>query len=75
MSRVHEVADTLRGSAGSLADHTTIEERDSYPFLDELDSLVLQCSGCGWWFDAEEIDTETGDTFCTDCLPTQEPES
>lgn len=58
--RVEKLANRLLGSCDSAVDEIeelTIEE------CRELDDIVLLCSGCGWWFEASEVDEE----LCNEC--------
>lgn len=69
MRPVSEVADELRGTANSLEEVVGVDF-DAIPrdWLTELDELVLLCALCGWWDDADNFDTDTGECICSECL-------
>lgn len=69
-TRANEVADALRGTAGSLADHATPEEMDDKEFLEELDLRVFECEVCGWWCGSDE-ESATPMT-CDECCNNEE---
>lgn len=62
--RVHEVAEALIGTAGSLAGYATEEEINDAKFCERLEELCFECTECGWWCREEE---RHGDNVCDDC--------
>lgn len=69
--RATECADELNGSCKSLSDVATPDEINNMEFCNALDALVMQCESCGWWVDAEEINTDSGEARCNDCEATE----
>lgn len=65
--RINEVAENLEGTCRDLSDFATEAEQESQDFLEELDSLVLLCNGCGWWSEVSEFAEVNGEEFCGDC--------
>lgn len=59
-------AEELQGSARSLDDVMTEEQRDDVDVMRLLDELVFECPECGWWC---EIAEQTDDGRCDDCNP------
>lgn len=62
-----EAAERLAGTCGSVADLGPEFEaaQNDMEFCAELDSLVFECSCCGWWCEiGEEADYRT----CIDCV-------
>lgn len=63
LARAEEAAQELQGTARSLVDVSTEEERNNLDFCNQLDSVTLECDGCGW--------CETGEIcangHCHDC--------
>lgn len=71
--RAREVADEIAGSCRRLNAVATTEEVNNAEFCAELDSLVFECDGCGWWCWAEEeSNAEPGN--CDECAPEPEDE-
>jgi hypothetical protein len=68
--RANEVAAQLVGSCQDLSAVATEAERNDMQFCVALDALVMCCELCGWWVDAEEINTDSGEALCDDCLET-----
>ena len=62
-ARAQEIADELLGSASSLNDVTTSDERDDIELLEVIDTMVMQCESCGWWFPTDEAPAGV----CEDC--------
>jgi hypothetical protein len=62
--RVHEVAEALIGTAGSLAGYATEEEMNNPKFCERLEYLCFECVECGWWCREDEC---SGDNVCNDC--------
>ena len=71
LKRAQEVANDLIGTAGNLHDHATPDEINSLKFCCELDSLVFECSVCGWWCGSEEMES---DGICQECFDDCEDE-
>lgn len=69
---VEQIAYELQGSCDSLCavlERHEMEgaEHDS-TFCYQLDSLVFECLGCGWWFEISEMsDDPAHDWKCEDC--------
>lgn len=68
-ARVNEVAANLQGTCKDLNDEATEAERENTEFLVALDEQVINCTGCGWWCEPEEMDENpaTGEIECGDC--------
>lgn len=64
------IADELRGQCHKSLDSILEEEfgidSSEVPIelLQTLDDEAMECTSCGWWFDANEIDD---DQICEDC--------
>jgi hypothetical protein len=66
--RAQEVAGQLLGTPHNLTYAASAAEMSDKTFCQELDSLVFECIGCGWWCDVEELhDTDEGQK-CNDCV-------
>ncbi len=76
-AKVLKFAESLIGTAEGTSNDAMIENAglpDGWDLFEEpmetlraFDDITLQCSGCGWWFESHEINTDTGDAFCDDC--------
>lgn len=60
-----EVADELVGGCRDFTDATDgVDNVDMTPeWLEEFDSLVMNCECCGYWAETDEMD----DGICADC--------
>ena len=66
--RAQEVAAELMGTPHNITWAASNAEIQDKTFCQELDTLVFECMGCGWWCDVEELhDTAEGD-MCDDCV-------
>lgn len=70
-ARIARVAENLRGTCGVLDDafveefgeDASVSDADIL-LLHELDGIVMQCEGCGWWCETSDMND---DLVCADC--------
>lgn len=60
---VEELAEELNGTCREFdGEHLSIEQ------LQELDALILRCTTCSWWDDADRMEEdEYGEYHCEEC--------
>ncbi len=62
-----DLVERYQGSCSFLApiDESFLEEFDLFS---ELDDIIFECTGCGWWFEAgDDGEGPEGEHFCSDC--------
>jgi hypothetical protein len=68
LSLAQAVADDLLGTCQTLEEvlsaNDAMQYQDNLAFLDEIDSLAMQCEGCNWWTQPAELDDID---YCSDC--------
>ena len=68
LTRVQQAGEELAGTCLNLTDVVSDLERDDGAFMIELDNIVFECEGCGWWCRTdEELNNESGEMLCNDC--------
>ena len=65
--RAHEIADHLIGTCQSIHGEVTDEEQDDTVLMSELDELVFECEGCGWWCSTDELNNDGPRQLCDEC--------
>lgn len=69
MSRASDLAESLEGTCNStpaeMEDFTADE-------LAEFDSLIFECTECGWWFETGEANEGPNGDVCTACAPEED---
>lgn len=67
-AKAREAANHLLGSCESLDAHYE-DFSDDATFCAVLDSLVFECTGCGWWCEIGECNDhpESGEWVCVEC--------
>lgn len=70
-AKMREVAEDLRGTCKSLDDALQAMFGEDVSAVDidikllrELDEITMECEGCSWWFEADELDDNQQ---CIDC--------
>jgi hypothetical protein len=66
--RAQEVADALRGTPHNIDYKASAAEIADPTFCQELDTLVFECLGCGWWCDVDELHDTPEGSKCDDCV-------
>jgi hypothetical protein len=68
---LERIASSLLGTCNSiemLLESMDIEDYDVEEIEDAiLDFQVERCSGCGWWFECHELESEKENGKCKDC--------
>lgn len=68
--KAQELAEQLIGTSGVLCVDPA-EQLDEGE-TEEFDRLAFSCDGCGWWCSTEELNNDTDDQLCDDCVPGDE---
>lgn len=64
-----KVAYDLLGSCGNFPDEVEHLTRESTLFCSTVDDITMECTCCGWWCEAGEVNI---DGVCEDCAETEE---
>lgn len=73
--RAHVIADGLIGTCLSIHAEVSDEELDDIQLMSELDEIIFECEGCGWWCSTDELNNGGARNLCNDCEEeAEEPE-